>query len=152
MSPLGRQRRGKAAVVHRRGPAARGEQHVHRSLVPTRGCQVERRHPERPPSRRIRAVLEQRTDDVEVPAPRQGRMQGGVGFGGRRARLGAGPVLQEPRGGGTPAVEGREVQRDRKSTRLNSSHVKISYAVFCLKKKQTSHSLPTPPSTRPSSA
>src|SRR5690606_41186043 len=26
-------------------------------------------------------------------------------------------------------------QRDRKSTRLNSSHVKISYAVFCLKKK-----------------
>src|SRR5207249_9216748 len=26
-------------------------------------------------------------------------------------------------------------QRDRKSTRLNSSHVSISYAVFCLKKK-----------------
>src|SRR5690606_39418770 len=29
----------------------------------------------------------------------------------------------------------REIKRDRKSTRLNSSHVKISYAVFCLKKK-----------------
>src|SRR3989442_12496849 len=27
--------------------------------------------------------------------------------------------------------------RDRKSTRLNSSHVRISYAVFCLKKKKT---------------
>src|SRR5699024_11408811 len=27
--------------------------------------------------------------------------------------------------------------RDRKSTRLNSSHVSISYAVFCLKKKHT---------------
>src|SRR5690606_40786792 len=27
----------------------------------------------------------------------------------------------------------------RKSTRLNSSHVKISYAVFCLKKKKTTH-------------
>src|SRR5690606_41544475 len=27
--------------------------------------------------------------------------------------------------------------RDRKSTRLNSGHVKISYAVFCLKKKNT---------------
>src|SRR5690606_20918994 len=27
-------------------------------------------------------------------------------------------------------------ERDRKSTRLNSSHVKISYAVFCLKKKK----------------
>src|SRR5436309_11460112 len=29
--------------------------------------------------------------------------------------------------------------RDRKSTRLNSSHVKISYAVFCLKKKKRAH-------------
>src|SRR5690606_40507044 len=28
---------------------------------------------------------------------------------------------------------------DRKSTRLNSSHVKISYAVFCLKKKKRAH-------------
>src|SRR5690349_23214629 len=28
------------------------------------------------------------------------------------------------------------VQQDRKSTRLNSSHVEISYAVFCLKKKK----------------
>src|SRR5690606_41396855 len=28
---------------------------------------------------------------------------------------------------------------DRKSTRLNSSHVKISYAVFCLKKKKKEH-------------
>src|SRR5690625_6606321 len=28
---------------------------------------------------------------------------------------------------------------DRKSTRLNSSHVAISYAVFCLKKKHTKH-------------
>src|SRR5690606_40731408 len=31
------------------------------------------------------------------------------------------------------------VVSDRKSTRLNSSHVKISYAVFCLKKKSESH-------------
>src|SRR5438552_9247424 len=30
---------------------------------------------------------------------------------------------------------GREAERDRKSTRLNSSHQIISYAVFCLKKK-----------------
>src|SRR5690606_41674057 len=30
----------------------------------------------------------------------------------------------------------RRMRRDRKSTRLNSSHVKISYAVFCLKKKK----------------
>src|SRR5690349_23457493 len=31
---------------------------------------------------------------------------------------------------------GRGAGRDRKSTRLNSSHVEISYAVFCLKKKK----------------
>src|SRR5438034_5409015 len=40
---------------------------------------------------------------------------------GRQERL---PVLQ------------REARRDRKSTRLNSSHTVISYAVFCLKKKK----------------
>src|SRR3712207_7380170 len=35
-------------------------------------------------------------------------------------------------------VVGRETRcRDRKSTRLNSSHANISYAVFCLKKKKT---------------
>src|SRR3712207_7200224 len=34
---------------------------------------------------------------------------------------------------GGPGVE----VRDRKSTRLNSSHANISYAVFCLKKKKT---------------
>src|SRR2546422_4472489 len=38
--------------------------------------------------------------------------------------------------------------RDRKSTRLNSSHGYISYAVFCLKKKNmTMPSLPTQPTT-----
>src|SRR5690606_42039115 len=47
-------------------------------------------------------------------------------------RAGAGAVLPSVAyradGGGTATA-------DRKSTRLNSSHVKISYAVFCLKKK-----------------
>src|SRR5256886_10490535 len=33
---------------------------------------------------------------------------------------------------------------DRKSTRLNSSHSQISYAVFCLKKKQTCRNIPPP--------
>src|SRR3712207_8202296 len=32
-----------------------------------------------------------------------------------------------------------ELVLDRKSTRLNSSHANISYAVFCLKKKHTDH-------------
>src|SRR2546430_2904738 len=43
-----------------------------------------------------------------------------------------------PRAGGTVRVA-RNSRRDgdRKSTRLNSSHSQISYAVFCLKKKKT---------------
>src|SRR5699024_12391850 len=55
---------------------------------------------------------------------RRGRDQtpdGAPGAGGRRAA----------------ALPARGAQRgDRKSTRLNSSHVSISYAVFCLKKKK----------------
>src|SRR5690242_21898936 len=34
------------------------------------------------------------------------------------------------------AGAGQEISTDRKSTRLNSSHMSISYAVFCLKKKK----------------
>src|SRR3712207_7348602 len=42
-----------------------------------------------------------------------------------------------------PQIEAtRQVGRDRKSTRLNSSHANISYAVFCLKKKK--HTCLTP--------
>src|SRR5437867_7079449 len=37
----------------------------------------------------------------------------------------------------TPPGRERSNGRDRKSTRLNSSHRTISYAVFCLKKKKT---------------
>src|SRR5207249_7795621 len=37
--------------------------------------------------------------------------------------------------------------KDRKSTRLNSSHVSISYAVFCLKKKKNKLETPRPPTT-----
>src|ERR1035441_7459331 len=41
---------------------------------------------------------------------------------------------------------------DRKSTRLNSSHLGISYAVFCLKKKQTTESTALPPTPPPTPA
>src|SRR5699024_12044489 len=44
--------------------------------------------------------------------------------------------LRGPLNGGTERVDIVNVKdKDRKSTRLNSSHVSISYAVFCLKKK-----------------
>src|SRR5258707_3206920 len=41
----------------------------------------------------------------------------------------------------TEAADAREGHRDRKSTRLNSSHANISYAVFCLKKKHLDYGL-----------
>src|SRR5437899_8722054 len=43
------------------------------------------------------------------------------------------------------------ISQDRKSTRLNSSHLGISYAVFCLKKKKKKHtqSIATSPSQPP---
>src|SRR5256885_10486843 len=52
---------------------------------------------------------------------------------------------QDPQGAwqcdhGAPSFAAQDpefVQEDRKSTRLNSSHLVISYAVFCLKKKKT---------------
>src|SRR5206468_10871171 len=63
----------------------------------------------------------------ESPHPRRGRAQI-VRAGEREAGVGAAdPRAAEPRL--------TFAQRDRKSTRLNSSHDQISYAVFCLKKK-----------------
>src|SRR5699024_11381357 len=50
-----------------------------------------------------------------------------------RARTDVKPVQRQAP---VPRRDGRQVARDRKSTRLNSSHVSISYAVFCLKKKK----------------
>src|SRR5256885_8811244 len=52
-----------------------------------------------------------------------------------------GPGQRDARVAGDGAVVLREAKRDRKSTRLNSSHLVISYAVFCLKKKN--HAVPT---------
>src|SRR5207253_8868299 len=48
-----------------------------------------------------------------------------------------------------PSTAPPEVNKlDRKSTRLNSSHVAISYAVFCLKKKKTKQNTATPATIR----
>src|SRR3712207_8531898 len=58
--------------------------------------------------------------------------------------VGQGDLHRAPRGEVAQAVEGTGAlvtvvdvprEQDRKSTRLNSSHANISYAVFCLKKK-----------------
>src|SRR5437868_11071778 len=46
------------------------------------------------------------------------------------------------------ARRGRVARRDRKSTRLNSSHVSISYAASCLKKKREAPGAPAPATWR----
>src|SRR6478752_9880756 len=52
------------------------------------------------------------------------------------------PISRWPGGGPCSAGPGpRRPRRDRKSTRLNSSHGYISYAVFCLKKKTTKNTI-----------
>src|SRR5207253_10976041 len=55
-----------------------------------------------------------------------------AGMSGENAMRAA---LHRPRPGTRVYAEAAGSLRDRKSTRLNSSHVAISYAVFCLKKK-----------------
>src|SRR5690349_23125249 len=53
------------------------------------------------------------------------------------ARPGATRTLRAPQA----QTDSAGIQGDRKSTRLNSSHVEISYAVFCLKKKNNHYGL-----------
>src|SRR5688500_20052055 len=64
-------------------------------------------------------------DALPIWDPAQGETAGDVDRHPRKA-----PRLRA-RGG----LQSRRVDGDRKSTRLNSSHLVISYAVFCLKKK-----------------
>src|SRR5205809_4657551 len=52
------------------------------------------------------------------------------------SRLAAGDASQSAQATGKITSVIRQAGRDRKSTRLNSSHGYISYAVFCLKKKK----------------
>src|SRR5438132_9973511 len=71
---------------------------------------------------------------LSFPTRRSSDLVGRRGFGahaGVRAQV---PATVPDPGGGT--VAGTCARTDRKSTRLNSSHTVISYAVFCLKKKK----------------
>src|SRR3989442_9964967 len=61
-----------------------------------------------------------------------------IGFGRDQIHARAAAALDLVEQAGARAVGKDRVLADRKSTRLNSSHVRISYAVFCLKKKKES--------------
>src|SRR5690625_7086857 len=83
-----------------------------------------------PPARDISAFPTRRSSDL-WSAARLLTTPGGPHADGRRPPRAA---RCDP-GARRPRAQPEEHRRDRKSTRLNSSHVAISYAVFCLKKK-----------------
>src|SRR2546430_10065533 len=104
-------------------------------------------NPRRMRKERLRAAAAPRPDAGGWWFDGAGAPDGSRGRGGRAG----GPALSQGsfrrlRGRGFNAEGGRRnrpdggdvPRRDRKSTRLNSSHSQISYAVFCLKKKTTS--------------
>src|SRR5688572_31853615 len=75
------------------------------------------------------------------------RSPGGMAQGARRRRRARQHGVEGlPRPQGPRRLRHRPLglarRVDRKSTRLNSSHSQISYAVFCLKKKKTNRDLP----------
>src|SRR5256885_8704936 len=75
------------------------------------------------------------------------RSQAGRPAGRPLSSLQSGRIISSPAHELQPPLAqiGSEIsQLDRKSTRLNSSHLVISYAVFCLKKKKdiTTHAVP----------
>src|SRR3712207_7684248 len=70
--------------------------------------------------------------------------EGADHHGAVRPTAGRGRALREAAAGGRRGRDGQPVRRDRKSTRLNSSHANISYAVFCLKKKKNTTQITTP--------
>src|SRR3712207_9136198 len=71
----------------------------------------------------------------DVQSPEHGQPEDG----GHPEVDGANPAASRQRSPNDPGAEQRTAAEtgDRKSTRLNSSHANISYAVFCLKKKKT---------------
>src|SRR5690606_41512790 len=95
--------------------------------------------PSPPPSLFPYTTLFRSRPDVRHPR----RLRPVAGEGARPGHQGDDRPGPEPQLGPPPVVHREPLQPrqparrlvDRKSTRLNSSHVKISYAVFCLKKK-----------------
>src|SRR3712207_8672465 len=71
--------------------------------------------------------------------PHEGRRGGGRDAVLAGPGLGDDPLLADPLG--QQRLAQHVVDLDRKSTRLNSSHANISYAVFCLKKKHHTRNL-----------
>src|SRR5207249_11596199 len=69
----------------------------------------------------------------EILRPDAARPRGGARLGSTAPTCRS---VRDPRHRGAGPAPGTWWRQDRKSTRLNSSHVSTSYAVFCLKKKK----------------
>src|SRR5690606_14262615 len=128
--------------LHRVGRGA-GEPGRQKRCAPRRRTRWQRRRDgvEGEGHRRPQETREQ--DGAPVLSIRGGRLPPRIPLFDATARMSASlrrPVqdgITPKRAFVTVSVRGRLIAADRKSTRLNSSHVKISYAVFCLKKKKT---------------
>src|SRR5207253_5517510 len=73
------------------------------------------------------SAARRKLDELATDAESDGKTAGGE----RPPARGHAPAMLHDEGGSSNSC----LRQDRKSTRLNSSHVAISYAVFCLKKK-----------------
>src|SRR5207249_11195084 len=95
----------------------------------------------RAPTHDLLSFPTRRSSDLEVVHRHASDV--GAAHGMEAHLTGVDHVVHAQQPGRRAAVEADEqaqevgADRDRKSTRLNSSHVSISYAVFCLKKKKT---------------
>src|SRR5690606_39486997 len=98
----------------------------------------EHRYPRSFPTRRssdLKRPQKQYPEAIRAACKEKGRQKQGY----------ADQVPEKCTNGSSSQADFFQKGRDRKSTRLNSSHVKISYAVFCLKKKTTETHAPRTP-------
>src|SRR5690606_41671631 len=82
-------------------------------------------------------IFQQRRMELTSPWPTADLQESGDQLVRIGQRADAQPLLEGGDGHALGWLGDVRPVSDRKSTRLNSSHVKISYAVFCLKKKNT---------------
>src|SRR5258708_8310360 len=130
-------------------PGARPAAPVAPPIVESR--RPSRAEPEPEPESASAPIVASATGEAKPRTPRRRRSRGGRGGGRSR------PGLATPAPAVSAEVDGSAVEAsvskpvvagvaspDRKSTRLNSSHQIISYAVFCLKKKSNDTHNPPP--------
>src|SRR5699024_12103000 len=118
---------------------------VCRTVVPTSLCYAVRPHPPSFLHDALPILQTHQVHDVDHPHLEPGHLLPQDLRGGQRLDGGDVPGAGQHHVRVLPGLLGAGPfpDSDRKSTRLNSSHVSISYAVFCLKKKTVTTFVPT---------